>query len=315
MGSQSSTKVEKRKFTFDEMIDQLDEKNVQFTIINKEDAKHILEHSNYYYKLTAYRKNFPQNSQGKYIHLDFLLLSDLSTIDMRLRYLVLQMSLDIEHSIKTKILSDITNDPKEDGYTIVSDFLAKDNSSIDKYMHAMKSESHYNYGLYSKHHKNTPVWVLFEVITFGGFVKFVEFYYHHQGKPKEYAALYDVLRYVKNIRNAAAHNSPILMDIVSRQIFKSTVPTMSKFVGNINTISKDVRRKKLANRRVHDLTALLLIFDKFVKSDAIKEIRYNDLKDLLDRCKRRKDYYRHHNNIVSVYKYFSKIVDYLLKKV
>ena len=50
-------------------------------------------------------------------------------------------------------------------------------------------------------------------MTFGAFVKFVEFYYSRKSKPAPYKELQQVLKYVKNIRNTAAHNSPLLMDI------------------------------------------------------------------------------------------------------
>ncbi|UTW68438.1 Abi family protein [Anaerobacillus sp. HL2] len=156
----------KEKLSFDEMIEHLVQKNVKFELISKEEAIDILRTSNYFIKLLAYRKNFEKNKYDKYVNLDFKLLQDIATIDMRLRYVVLQMCLDIEHTIKTKILTDITNDSSEDGYSIVTDYLASDNTPIDYYMKALNKESHYNYGLYVKHHKNTPIWVLFEVITF-----------------------------------------------------------------------------------------------------------------------------------------------------
>ncbi|PEW14654.1 Abi family protein [Bacillus cereus] len=306
---------EKRKVTFDEMITHLEGKNILFNIISKEEAKNILEYSNYMYKVTAYRKNFYQDRAGNYRDLEFGMLNDLATIDMRLRYLVLQMSLDIEHSLKTKILADITNDPNEDGYSIVKDFLHHDNSCIDDYMHPMSRQSHYNYGLYTKHHNNPPVWVLFEVITFGTFVKFVEFYYLYKGKSRKYEDLYKILRYVKNIRNSAAHNNPMLIDIISKQLNVPITFPITSFVKKIRTISNDVRRKRLSNRKVHDLTALFYVYDKYITSEPMKKIRYNDLNSLLNRCLRYKEHYSKHDGLVSIYKYFSKIIDFLNNRV
>ncbi|MEI3599945.1 Abi family protein, partial [Oceanobacillus sp. MO10714A] len=151
---QSTLEILKRKLSFGEMIEHLEEKNIKFNLITKDEAKEILQTSNYFYKITAYRKNFEKNKYDKYVNLDFKLLQDLATIDMRLRYLVLQMCLDIEHTVKTQILTDITNDPTEDGYSIVTDYLKHDNRSIEDYMKALNKASHYNYGLYVKYHKN-----------------------------------------------------------------------------------------------------------------------------------------------------------------
>jgi abortive infection bacteriophage resistance protein len=307
-----TTTKAKIKLSFADMVRHLDSKKVGFNNISKTRAKKMLEESNYFYKITAYRKNFRKNSNGEYINLEFAYLYDLATIDMRLRYIVLQMCLDIEHSIKTMVLADITNDPREDGYTVVDDFLNKDRKKLDDYMYPMKDASHYNNGLYTKHHQKCPIWVLLEILPFGGFVKFFEFYYVYKNKPKKYRELYEVLKYVKNVRNSAAHNSPLLLDIVAtNQITDPIVRPISSFVANIKTISSDVRRKRLSNRKIHDITALFFVYDKYIKSPGMKQVRYQDVDELLVRCCRFKDDYSKHLALVSVYNFFKKLVDFL----
>lgn len=294
------------------MIDHLVQKGIKFELISKEEAKNILQTSNYFYKITAYRKNFEKNKFGKYVNLDFKLLKDLSTIDMRLRYLVLQMCLDIEHVVKTQILTDITNDSTEDGYSIVVDYLAHDHSSIQDYMKALNKESHYNYGLYVKHHANPPIWVLFEVMTFGAFVKFVEYYYSRKNKPSAYKEIQQILRYVKNIRNTAAHNSPILMDITkSRQIDpQKVVKPITEFVKQTG-LSQSARRKRLSNRKVHDLTVLIYVYSAYINSEGMKASRYREFRQLLERAQRLGNEYNNQDSLIAVYKYFEKLIDFI----
>lgn len=289
----------------------MESKNITFDGMSKTKAKKVLEESNYYFKLTAYRKNFHKNPSGKYIKLDFNYLVDLSTIDMRLRYIVLQMSLDIEHALKNMILNDIAKDKNEDGYQVVADFLAHESIQLNKYMHPMKEESHYNNGLYKSYSDDCPIWVLFEIIPFGGLVKFLEFYYIRKNKPKKYKDLYSTLRYVKNVRNSAAHSNPILMDVVhAGQIDGDIIPTLTNFVKNVG-ISKVTWKKRLTNRKVHDLTALLYVHKIYVKSKGMRAARYSDLLELVhNRCPRLKNEYAHHPQLVSVYNYFVKLVDF-----
>lgn len=310
---QNTQRTLKKKLSFEEMIEHLDQKNVKFELISKEEAKDILQTSNYFYKITAYRKNFEKNKYGKYVNLDFKQLQDLATIDMRLRYLVLHMCLDIEHSVKTQILTDITNDPAEDGYSIVTDYLAHDNSSIEYYMKALNKESHYNYGLYVKHHKNPPIWVLFEVMTFGAFVKFVEYYYRRKNKPPAYKEIQQILRYVKNIRNTAAHNSPILMDITkAKQIDpQKVIKPITSFTKKIKAMSPQARKKRLSNRKIHDLTVLIYVHCTYINSAGIKAARYGELKKLMERTKRLEIAYNNQDSLIAVYKYFKELIDFI----
>ena len=312
--NESTGSAIKRKLSFDEMIEHLDNKNVKFDLISKDEAKTFLQESNYFYKITAYRKNFEKNKYDRYVNLDFKFLQDLSTIDMRLRYLVLHMSLDIEHAVKTQILTDITNDDTEDGYGVVSDFLAYDRKTIDDYMVALKHETHYNYGLYVKHYKNPPIWVLFEVMTFGAFVKFVEFYYERTGNNPKYEELQKTLKYVKNIRNTAAHNSPLLMDITERDQIpaKKIIKPITTFMKQIQGLSTQARNKRLTNRKTHDLTVLIYIHYAYIESEGIKRARYKELSKLLERSRRfGTDYEKSQPALAAVYRYFYKIIDFI----
>ena len=68
----------------------------------------------YFYKIYSYRKNFEYNqSEGKYINLDFKYLYDLSKFDMRIRYFIVTMALDIEHGLKRRLIYEVTNNRKE----------------------------------------------------------------------------------------------------------------------------------------------------------------------------------------------------------
>ncbi|WP_261981234.1 Abi family protein, partial [Collinsella aerofaciens] len=61
---------------------------------------------------------------GQYAGLDFGHLVDLAAIDRELRGFLLPLTLDVENSAKTRLIERITEKPGEDGYSILSDYLA-----------------------------------------------------------------------------------------------------------------------------------------------------------------------------------------------
>ena len=121
---------------------------------------------------------------------------------MHFRFVVSKMCLDIEHDLKVKMLKDIENDATTDGYDIVKSFLSKHTYIIGKLEATSASpfthdlickyftiQTIYNPSKQKKENKiitydDCPAWVLLEMLTFGDFIKFYEFYYSSSSFPK-----------------------------------------------------------------------------------------------------------------------------------
>lgn len=125
----NSSIIKDRKPMLDtsEMIDDLKRKGVKFEYMSEDKAYEFLEQSTNYFKLRAYRKNFDIATsgprKGQYLGLDFAALRDLSTLDMRLRYVLIHMCLDIEHCIKIDMIRRVQNNNKNDAYDSVADYI------------------------------------------------------------------------------------------------------------------------------------------------------------------------------------------------
>ena len=115
-----------------DMINNLKMKNIKFKLFNERQAFIYLKFNNNYYNVTCYKNNFLKypspagKMEGKYLDLDFAYLKDLSIIDMKLRLVLNDVIMDIEHYLKLKILNLIENIDEEDGYRIVNMYLEND---------------------------------------------------------------------------------------------------------------------------------------------------------------------------------------------
>ena len=263
---------EKLKLTVEEQIQDMIEKNVQFTLYSKEDAKKFLKYNNYYFKLKSYARNYNINSQTKkYYNLDFAYLVELSKLDMYIRKIILELSLDVEHYLKVRLMNDLSDNPKEDGYNIVRLFLqyhpnaeADIQSKADKYSFCSDlAEKHLDE---YKEPKKLAVWNIVELFSFGNFMELYELYY--QMYPSfNYS---DYLKSIKFIRNAAAHNNCILSTLRKPNSLKkfSKTKKLANILGKIPEFRElDNRDAMMKNPVIHDFVTLL-----FVYNDVMKEI-------------------------------------------
>lgn len=317
----------KSKITFDDMIQHFKNKNVSFNSISEAEAKEILQERTYFFKLKSYKNNFDRDKHGNFKKLDFGMLMDFSIIDMHLRTFVLNVSLSIEHTLKTKLLKIITDDPNEDGYKILLDFINHHNTKGRRgstmTMDSLWGKAHIyaNRGkgsdLYKAYKNSESVWIMFEVITFGTLVEFAEFYKDTRSHNID-IKLNNVitnLKYVKFLRNIAAHSSPLIINLRNLKFFGAE-PSVTKFLTTIPSYDSSKEQVFLKNRVIHHFVAMLFVFENLITSKGVRKNVYRELIELTKRCRRNSSFYVEpiYEDLISKYIFIRKIARHLKSK-
>ena len=319
-------KTDKPKQSAQQLIAKMkNEKGILFKYTSDAEAENYLININNYLRTAAYRKNYQKYTnginKGKYICLDFAYLQELSTIDMHFRFIVSKMCLDIEHDLKVKLLKDVEQDSSTDGYDIVNNFLSQNSYIIGKL--EANSASPFTSDLIHKYftihrvynttkqkkenkivaYNDCPIWVLLEMLTFGDFIKFYEFYYSTRNFPKLSTP---IINLVKSLRNGAAHNNCILADLAHGT---SRAPSeISQEIAKISSINLNQRQKKLSCRPMLEFTCLLYVY-KLIVSDKVKYHRIKELKELFfKRMPEKRGFFKANELIKSNYEFACKVI-------
>jgi abortive infection bacteriophage resistance protein len=310
--------MKKFKLTIEEQIEHMkSDLGISFEIVNEQSAKIFLSHHNYYFRIKAFAKNFEKYKsgldKGKYVNLEFAYLQELSIIDMYFRKLILDITLDIEHALKTRLLFDFSNS-RQDGYLIIEKFL-KNNKKVESDLTRKKRFNSAVRDLIEKYDGQFALWNIVEVLNFADFLQLFDLFYKMESNPIE---LSKALWSVRILRNAAAHNNCLLNTLRIPYKYKhhdfNPNRTVVRLVSNNPRIERTLRVNKLKNPVIYDLTATLIIFNYFVESDAIKQKTYKELDNLINvRCLRNKHYFCQNNSIVSAYRYMKFLIDDLAK--
>lgn len=293
-----------------------DVRGIKFNIVNEEQAAQFLSTSNYYFKIKAFEKNYSTyvvspntiatGLSGKYCDLEFAYLQELSTLDMYLREQVLFLALSVEHFLKVRLICDISENPREDGYTITDEFL-KHQPTVRETIEQKKRNS-YCENLINKYSDKFPAWALVEVLSFGDLINFADLYYSHF--PNRSVKVGN-LRIVKFLRNAAAHNNCLINNLSDNtgSSFSQNKDART-FVSKIDGLSNKTIAKKMGNRTIHDLVVLICTYCDIVTSDHSKKRKLESLQYLLEnRFILHKDYFSSNMLLVSNYEFIKKVVD------
>ena len=317
-GIKRMVRVDKPKLNTDGQIQHLLSKGVKFNLISVDEATTYLRNNNNYFKLRAYRKNFPKHpsgpNEGKYINLDFAELKDLSIIDMRMRYVFIQMALDIEHFAKVKLLQAI-EDSNDDGYQIVEDYcndlMATDATNGTHHFDSLEGDlsrnrnNPYCGGIIAKYDGCYPVWAFVEIIPLGSMIHFYGYCAKKLGR-KDLEDEFYLLKTIKELRNAAAHSNCIIHDMGTKD---SKHKTNYSVLRALNGISKAVKDSQLGNKRMRQMITLLYTHKILVTSVGVHNHTKLILNELVDRMYHHIDYYADNENIIAAFDFLKKAVD------
>ena len=305
----------KQLLSIEELIQHMKNRGITFNEISENDAKQFLQNNNYYMKLAAYRANYDKcdtgKRQGQYKKLDFGYFKELSTIDMYLRYIVMDMCLDIEHVIKVRLIKNITNNPSEDGYDIVRKFIAQDdNLRILKNIRSHKS-GEYCKDLIEKYYPYFPVWVFVELISFGDLLYFCSFYEKIYGVQIINNKLMNTVR---DVRNAAAHSNCLLNKMTEKiDSTKQVNNEISSFIIGMKNISKTSRVNNLSYKFTNSFVTVLYVYDSLM-NEIPKQKRYKEIQEFMNgRVVKNKQFFQSNSKIVGVYNFHKKVIDNLVK--
>ena len=312
----------KELLTAQKIVEHMSDNGILFNIVNSEEAVNYLNTSNYYMKCASFRENYTKkkNSAGvwRYTDLEFAYLIELAEIDEELRHVIIAMALEIEHTLKVKLLNDIENNPDEDGYHIIQKFVAKDDDLYRlKILSKLKSSS-YCKGLYDKYYPYFPVWVYVELISFSQLNALLNTYsvMYSERKP---ICNYRLLNSVRDLRNAAAHSNCLINKLRPGDNIPDTrVVNKVRKIGTDNNqervegFSNDAIKKKLKNKFIYDFICLLFLYAEVV-SDGKKRQRYDELDNLFsERFLAHKEWYignKGNDIITSTYRFLKKVLD------
>lgn len=260
------------KYIYENQINKLKESGIKFKKITIDEAIIYLRDKTYLFRLKCYLNNY-EKKDGKY-NIDFLELIEISTLDFHLRKLILAIMIDIEHIIKVNLINLYDNNKIENINDKINQFIKNKESCLSKGWKINHSD--YKYDLYNKYENKWELWAFIEILSFGNLQQFIKFL---GIEIPHFKGLYFSL---KNIRNAAAHNSLLLCNLKNNnENFYFTNKVKYFLLENKFTFAE---RTTLLIPFINDFMCMMLIMYRFSDNTVIS-CRIKDLIKFFDRVK------------------------------
>ncbi len=301
----------------DDIIQMLkSEYRVEFPEGTEEEAKAFLKHNNYWGKLVRYTHSFSEHEsgplRGKPKNLTFEQLRDLSSIDMHFRKAVLSLSLDLEHALQSHLLNHISNNSFFDDKKLITALETELNTNFDEVMKKVRNFN-YNYSIAKAYEKepSRKFANIIEILSFGELVAALKIYddqYPGFIRPAQHGRLFNAMA----LRNAAAHNNALLVDLNPKHRMVVSEHNTVQNLFNLQ-MSKETKKRLSKHQLAIDFASLLRSAKKYC-SPALVNARKKELTHLLTvRCMERMTIYMPHEHILIFFDDLSKIVDIYLR--
>lgn len=223
-----------------------------------------------------------------------------------MRGIILEIALDIEHYSKLKLLHRLENGEAEDGYSIVNDFmisLGQNRQVLEKRI-LEKANSSYVGDIIQHYNGNYPAWTLIEIVSFGDYLRFYKFCANRWNN-KDLLNDFYLMKDVKELRNAAAHNNCILNDVTIKE---SKHQTNHAVKISLKSIKRQRNDKYLAKEKIRQIVTLLYASIHMITSDGVKRKINNQLKFLKNRIYRDYDY-SFNQKLKATFDYLFDVID------
>ena len=170
-------------------------------------------------------------------------------------------------------------------------------------------DSDYCGGIIKKYDGNYPVWAFVEIIPFGSFISFLK-YCGEYFNEKEFVDNLYLLKDVKRLRNAAAHNNCLIHNLLPNTANHKTNFKVNRFLSNPKFgISKNSRTRRMSNSAVNDIVTLIYAHVSVVSSSGNLQAQGKSLKSVIDRCFKNSNYYKNNDIILTNFDFLKKVVD------
>jgi hypothetical protein len=293
------------KLNLQGQIQQMKSQNIGFNIVKEPEALEYLAKHTYYFRLKHYAENYEKIKKSgvgtRYIDLEFAYLKELSLIDLYYRRVMFNLVQDVEHYAKIQLLNALAKNKKENGYSIVTEYMEK-HKYLDREL--SRHQSKYAKGLIEKYNGNFAVWNIIEVQTFSQFIDLYDLYFEKY-QQKHVETKY--LNVVKALRNSIAHNNCLMFSLRPSAACSDTEDAVRIAMG-LGLEEGDSRAMNHVTF-IKELNITLYVYWHIVSSTEEKHFQLELLNDLVNkRFNRHMHFFDNNKVVLPVLKYAQKLV-------